>query len=1181
MFKPIVLYCLFISLAVTKCLAQTSDIQGIIASSSPTAASLTKNIDCPISFSSGLPEIAIPLYELKSTRINVPITLSYHSGGIKVTERTSTMGLGWTLNAGGAVTRVINGLPDDSQFGFLKVDYPANDTTVPDAYDQFCLANHLYNTFTSESNWDGQPDMFYYNYLGQGGKFIFKNHKAIGMPPEVMTLPFDPIKVESGLHNGTEPFIITGADGTKYEFQGSNAADYYYEANAPTERRYVYTAWYLTRIISADLTDTVQLNYFDGPPDIFSTYRRMTTLVVTHEQITNSPAGYGEYFYATLSREEHSARLKQIVSKTGKVNFNYASSGDPMLQSIDIYSTLNNTDTKIRTFNFSMSRFSGTTTSNTIRLDSLIETGYKNGIATNNKPYIFQYTSTDAPPFNTNQQDIWGYYNANGQEGNLLMETLVNLVPTADLTKRAANPDAMGKAMLQKIIYPTGGSTLYEYEPNQKDTLVPVLKPAPSHGTASIATINMYVGSGTNGIDVKFQPNSISTGTATLSFTASRNCTSSQSGCVYQQASVYLDDVTTGKNVYYRDFSDLDAGSVTSETYTATLTGIDKSHTYHLYFGSPGTITSSTQQTMFRMSSTFTDYGDPYTVNEQTAVYGGGMRIKRITQSDGTSHSLIKEYKYTIPYFNSSVFDGTLRGMAANMTAHTSIPQHNETFETYSEYPAITAGGFSNSSISYAEVEEVSKSTSGATTGKTVYTYPRVQDYIVPRLPYFKIDREAIRTQLTNQKIYKGNTDGSFTLLKEIQNTFNNINDLGAEGARPDSVKFFVATCTFDIRGWAAGGGSVTSSGLGGVPAMGCPIFDYTGINYFRLNDEYYNSLKTLLQSTTTSLYDETGSNPISSTINYTYANPQHWLVTRRTTVNSKQEAEAESIKYPLDYTYTSCNPASTCLANFTSQLNSLKYTKKVCEEVAIGNNSTGNFDNCVSTFNTNVAKAVSSYISCLPSETQVNLNCMNALPENDRAIALMQNRHIVTTPVYVGDTVSTRPVKQVTYLYKVNPSNSNAIGVSQVKQQLGTLPAETMLQYYTYDANGNALEAGKTTDSKIVYIWGYNNQYPVAKIVGSDYNTVIAYVNQSTLKNPTGDQQVRDEINKIRTALPHVQVTTFTYTPLLGLTSETSPTGLTTYYEYDAFQRLYLVRDKDGNILKQYDYQYQSPLNK
>lgn len=101
MFKPVVLYCLLISLAVTKCFAQTSDIQGIIASSSPTAMSLTKNIDCPTSFSSGLPEIAIPLYELKSTRINVPITLSYHSGGIKVTERTSTMGLGWTLNAGG------------------------------------------------------------------------------------------------------------------------------------------------------------------------------------------------------------------------------------------------------------------------------------------------------------------------------------------------------------------------------------------------------------------------------------------------------------------------------------------------------------------------------------------------------------------------------------------------------------------------------------------------------------------------------------------------------------------------------------------------------------------------------------------------------------------------------------------------------------------------------------------------------------------------------------------------------------------------------------------------------------------------------------------------------------------------------------------------------------------------
>jgi YD repeat-containing protein len=55
--------------------------------------------------------------------------------------------------------------------------------------------------------------------------------------------------------------------------------------------------------------------------------------------------------------------------------------------------------------------------------------------------------------------------------------------------------------------------------------------------------------------------------------------------------------------------------------------------------------------------------------------------------------------------------------------------------------------------------------------------------------------------------------------------------------------------------------------------------------------------------------------------------------------------------------------------------------------------------------------------------------------------------------------------------------------------------------------------------------------------------------------------------------------VTTYTYAPLIGITSQTDPNGRTTYYEYDAFNRLKRIKDHDGNTVKVMDYQYQKPI--
>ena len=51
-----------------------------------------------------------------------------------------------------------------------------------------------------------------------------------------------------------------------------------------------------------------------------------------------------------------------------------------------------------------------------------------------------------------------------------------------------------------------------------------------------------------------------------------------------------------------------------------------------------------------------------------------------------------------------------------------------------------------------------------------------------------------------------------------------------------------------------------------------------------------------------------------------------------------------------------------------------------------------------------------------------------------------------------------------------------------------------------------------------------------------------------------------------------------YTYDPLVGLTSQTDATGRTLTYEYDAVGRLIRTRDEQGRLLSQQEYRYARP---
>ena len=85
---------------------------------SPSAAGATKYGDYGVSYALGLVDVSIPLYEIKSRSLTLPISLTYDSGGVRVDDVSGPAGLGWTLEAGGVITRTVIGRDDTGIAGW-------------------------------------------------------------------------------------------------------------------------------------------------------------------------------------------------------------------------------------------------------------------------------------------------------------------------------------------------------------------------------------------------------------------------------------------------------------------------------------------------------------------------------------------------------------------------------------------------------------------------------------------------------------------------------------------------------------------------------------------------------------------------------------------------------------------------------------------------------------------------------------------------------------------------------------------------------------------------------------------------------------------------------------------------------------------------------------------------------
>ena len=131
----------------------------------------------------------------------------------------------------------------------------------------------------------------------------------------------------------------------------------------------------------------------------------------------------------------------------------------------------------------------------------------------------------------------------------------------------------------------------------------------------------------------------------------------------------------------------------------------------------------------------------------------------------------------------------------------------------------------------------------------------------------------------------------------------------------------------------------------------------------------------------------------------------------------------------------------------------------------------------------------------------------------------------------------------------------------------------------------GNLLQYTTKDGVPTTIIWGYNSTQPIAKVIGISYSVASTLASEIIAAsdadiNEGTEQALIDKLDVFRNAvhlLPRrdSQVTTYTYDPLIGVTSITPPSGIREIYKYDSANRLESIKDVNGKIIKEFQYNY------
>jgi len=1116
---------------------------------SPDAAVLGKYGEIPVNMTAGVPNISVPFYEIKTAKLSVPISINYDASGIKVDQTASWVGLQWDLSAGGVITRTINGV-DDLTGGYYSAPVPPLATNVMESDD------NSWNTLEQESLnihplLDTQPDFFFYNFVGHAGQFVFGEDKN---PIDIHHQ--EPLKIQYTSINGVPTFNILDGSGNTYIFAANQQPDetYYYGIGNPGKKNdtYAISAWYLSQIISCDKTDTISFTYANDAAYLawvenFSiVYNNTNTALFGYTQ----PRVFSNSMIPSYNLSTP-LRLQTISFKNGKVNF-YSSGPrndiqEKQLDSIVVsrYDFASKSYLRMKSMKLSYGYYNNGSTSR-LRLDAVNITGTKDE---NGGHYAFTYDANPLPDVRDHGKDLFGYYNGRSSNQNLVPESSMTAQMQGDITGADRNTydSFLEHGILKQINYPTGGYSQFTYEPNQYLT------------DASTQNITKSV-----------TANAINTPHATISFTPTVNSI----------ADIYIN--TSG-------FTPNPRGSIKVGLYQngvlvpgsgAEIDPVNGGNAHHYI-----TLTANIQYTLeadCTVTSPTTDYatitatyGQPDPTNPSTA--GGGLRVTTIKNFDVNGSYLNGQvYKYgasecgygylpiASTFFNTYNESQVFYFGETDPNTGLGCSTATATFQVYNAASIYDCFNLSGQAVSYNEVASYQVDQNGNPLGKTIYNYTLYHTVVAPGGVNFT-------TPTITNTAYKGGQLLAKCDYSYVNNAYVPVKKVtyGYQAIPGPQGRALKVERTMNVTGCYPTG-------------ILSPI-------RHRWEDVPISSGSILPISQTTYDYNtDNTSNAVVTSRTMTYDGSAHLQPVTITDATSDNGYVVSNMYYPEEKTSIAnlTTSESTALDNMV-QLHNL--TPLIQQAVARNTAPVSLLKNDYQTWATNqiYPDTVEAQKANLPIEKRLvfaNYDGNGNILQDALASGV--------TNAYIWDYNGRYPVAEVTNAaqtdiaytsFEADGKGGWVLNPTAIQLDATSPTGSNCYNLSTASINKNAINAATTY---IVSYWIKNQTTALGLTNGSTAitNTVVQgpTINgwtyfQHKFTGVTNVQLVGScLVDELRLYPANAEMKTYTYVPLVGMTSSTNSKGENTYYEYDGLQRLINIKDQYGNVTKHMNYHYQ-----